>query len=117
LWLQPRSQFDISELAAPRKVISYVTKENDQAGLTRSAVHPPSALSKTAQLESAHAHSNGNRMKPSDGACCDIEESPRWAVSVFFVMSTESGSGAAAALKTSPRLALGPLEFAGRCGR
>ena len=27
LWLQPRGQFYISEIEAPRKVISYVTKE------------------------------------------------------------------------------------------
>ena len=27
LWLQPRGQFDISEIEAPRKVISYITKE------------------------------------------------------------------------------------------
>jgi hypothetical protein len=27
LWLQPRGQFDISPIEAPRKVISYITKE------------------------------------------------------------------------------------------
>ena len=27
LWLQPRGQLDISEIEAPRKVISYITKE------------------------------------------------------------------------------------------
>ena len=27
LWLQPCGQFDISEIEAPRKVISYITKE------------------------------------------------------------------------------------------
>jgi hypothetical protein len=27
LWLQPRGQFDICEIEAPRKVISYITKE------------------------------------------------------------------------------------------
>jgi hypothetical protein len=27
LWLQPRGQFDVSEIEAPRKVISYITKE------------------------------------------------------------------------------------------
>ena len=27
LWLQPRGQFDIREIEAPRKVISYITKE------------------------------------------------------------------------------------------
>ena len=26
LWLQPRGQFDVSEIEAPRKVISYITK-------------------------------------------------------------------------------------------
>ena len=27
LWLQPRGQFDISEIESPRRVISYITKE------------------------------------------------------------------------------------------
>ena len=43
LWLQPRGQFYIREIEAPRKVISYITKEILQAELTRPAVCLPSA--------------------------------------------------------------------------